>query len=130
MLSLFSVANASSSAAPSAGIGASVAGFVPLILIFGVFYFLVIRPQQKKLKEHARLLEGLKKGDKIVAAGGIHGSVTKVSDSNGTITLEIASGVEIKVQKSSVSEVLNKDQNAGNGKQANSSTNTKLTGQG
>ena len=125
MLSLFSVANASSSAAaPSAGIGASVAGFVPLILIFGVFYFLVIRPQQKKLKEHARLLESLKKGDKVVAAGGILGSVTKVSD-NGTITVEIASGVEIKIQKSSVSEVLNKDKVAGNGKQTNSPANTK-----
>lgn len=111
MLLLFPVAFASSSAAaPSAGVGASIAGFVPLILIFGVFYFLVIRPQQKKLKEHARLLESLKKGDRVIAAGGIHGSVTKVSDA--TITVEVASGMEIKVQKASVTEVLDKDSNA------------------
>ncbi|MDB1135526.1 preprotein translocase subunit YajC [Candidatus Anaplasma sp. TIGMIC] len=100
----------------AAGIGASVAGFIPLVLIFCVFYFLVIRPQQRKLKEHNKLLESLKKGDKVVAAGGIFGSVTKIDSSNGHLNIEIANGVEIKVLRSSVSEVLNKDGIAGNSK--------------
>ena len=94
--------------APTAGIGASLAGFVPLILIFGVFYFLVIRPQQKKMREHRELVDSLKKGDKVVAAGGLFGTVEKVDSENGCLLLEIANGVQIKALKSSVTEVLNK----------------------
>lgn len=109
----FSISNAFASAAPaaaapSAGIGASIAGFVPLILIFGVFYFLVIRPQQKKMREHKELVDSLKKGDKVVAAGGIFGTVEKVGGEDGCISLEIAGGVQIKVLKTSVTEVINK----------------------
>ncbi|MEH0831285.1 preprotein translocase subunit YajC [Anaplasma bovis] len=102
-----SSAAAASSASTAPGIGASVAGFVPLILIFCVFYFLVIRPQQKKLKEHSKLLDSLKKGDKVIAAGGILGTVTKVDNSSGYLHVEVCSNTEIKVLKSSVSDVLN-----------------------
>ncbi|UQD54443.1 preprotein translocase subunit YajC [Anaplasma phagocytophilum] len=99
-----------STAAPAAGIGASIAGFIPLVLIFGVFYFLVIRPQQRKLKEHNKLLESLKRGDKVVAAGGLYGTITKVDSNNPSVLhIEISNGVEIKILKSSVSEVLNKE---------------------
>ncbi|MCU7611800.1 preprotein translocase subunit YajC [Anaplasma capra] len=105
-----SFAAASSAApAPSAGFGASIAGFVPLVLIFLIFYFLVIRPQQKKLKEHSKLLDSIKKGDKVVASGGLLGTVTKVDASNGHLHIEIATGVEVRVLKSSVSEVLNRE---------------------
>ncbi|EOA62542.1 preprotein translocase subunit YajC [Anaplasma phagocytophilum] len=103
-------ADPSTAAAPAAGIGASIAGFIPLVLIFGVFYFLVIRPQQKKLKEHNKLLESLKRGDKVVAAGGLYGTITKVDSNNPSVLhIEISTGVEIKILKSSVSEVLNKE---------------------
>ncbi|WP_447582230.1 preprotein translocase subunit YajC [Anaplasma marginale] len=101
--------------APTAGLGASIAGFAPLVFIFLIFYFLVIRPQQKKLREHNKLLDSIKKGDKVIASGGLLGTVTKVDASNGHLHIEVATGVEVRVLKSSVSEVLNRD---GNGKGA------------
>ena len=76
---------------------------IPLILMFGIFYFLLIRPQQKKAKEHRALLEGLKKGDQVVTAGGIHGKVTAVEES--IVTLEVATGVNIRVSKNHVASV-------------------------
>ncbi|MBI5206650.1 MAG: preprotein translocase subunit YajC [Candidatus Firestonebacteria bacterium] len=75
---------------------------VPLVLIFGVFYFLIIRPQQQKQKKHQELLSGIKKGDNVVTIGGILGTVVAVKDNN-IVTLEIASGVKIDVLKKSVS---------------------------
>ncbi|QJC27832.1 sec translocon accessory complex subunit YajC [Anaplasma platys] len=111
MFSFFSDALASAettTAASAAGVGASLAGFVPLVLIFGVFYFLVIRPQQKKIREHKELVNSLKRGDKVVAAGGLFGTVEKVDSDNGYLFLEVASGVQIKALKTSVTEVLNK----------------------
>lgn len=101
--------------APTAGLGASIAGFAPLVFIFLIFYFLVIRPQQKKLREHNKLLDSIKKGDKVIASGGLLGTVTKVDASNGHLHIEVATGVEVRVLKSSVSEVLNRD---GTGKSA------------
>jgi preprotein translocase subunit YajC len=84
-------------AAPAAG---GFASFVPLILIFGVFYFLLIRPQQKKAKEHQQFLLDLKKGAKVLTGGGIHGRITGLTDS--TVTMEIAEGVRIKVNRGSI----------------------------
>ncbi|QXK91666.1 preprotein translocase subunit YajC [Neoehrlichia mikurensis] len=105
----FSEAFATSVSSPStAGIGASIAGFVPLVLIFVVFYFLIIRPQQKKIKEHNKLLDSIKKGDKVVVSGSILGCVNKVDTNNQHLFIEIADGVEVKVLKSSISEVINK----------------------
>jgi preprotein translocase subunit YajC len=79
---------------------ANIAQFVPLILIFIVFYFLLIRPQQKKAKEHQTYLSNLKKGDKVITGGGIHGQITGLTDS--VVTLEIAENVRIKVNRSAV----------------------------
>jgi preprotein translocase subunit YajC len=74
------------------GIGA----FLPLILIFGVFYILLIRPQQKKVKLHREMLNNLKRGDKVITSGGIIGSISKVND-NKELLVEITDGVEIKI---------------------------------
>ena len=76
----------------SAGIGQ----FIPLILIFVIFYFFLIRPQQKKVKEHRAMVEGLKKGDKIVTSGGITGTITRVLD-NEKVEVEIADNVTVEV---------------------------------
>jgi preprotein translocase subunit YajC len=89
-------AGAAAPAGPAGGIGQ----FIPLILIFVVFYFLLIRPQQKKAKQHQQFLTSLKKGARVVTGGGIHGRITGMTDS--TVTLEIAEGVRIKVNRGSI----------------------------
>src|ERR1700757_5194804 len=71
---------------------------IPLVFMFAIFYFLLIRPQQKKAKEHKTLLDALKKGDNVITAGGVHGKVTSVDDT--IVTLEIANNVNIKITKS------------------------------
>ena len=76
----------------SAGIGQ----FIPLILIFVIFYFFLIRPQQKKVKEHKAMVESLKKGDKIVTSGGITGTISRVID-NDKVEVEIADNVTVEV---------------------------------
>jgi len=81
--------------------------FLPLILIFVVFYFLLIRPQQKKQKAHRQLLEALHRGDKIVTSGGLVGTITKVV-SDSEITVEIAEGVKVRVMRGMVSDVMSK----------------------
>ena len=65
--------------------GSGIGQFIPLILIFVIFYFFLIRPQQKKVKEHKAMVEGLKKGDKIVTSGGITGTITRVIDNETTL---------------------------------------------
>ena len=89
-----------------AGAGGGMAAFqqiIPLVFMFAIFYFLLIRPQQKKAKEHKALLEALKKGDSVITAGGVHGKVTGVDDS--IVTLEIATGVNIKITKSYIATI-------------------------
>lgn len=88
-----SVAHAAGAAAPAQGF----MSFLPLILIFAVFYFLLIRPQQKKAKEHQEFLKNIKKGDVVVSSGGIQGTVTGITDS--VVTLEIADNVRVKVSR-------------------------------
>ena len=80
--------------------------FLPIILMFVVLYFLMIRPQQKKAKEHKALLEALAKGDEVVTASGMVGRITKVSDD--FVTIEIAANVEVQMQKPSIAVVLPK----------------------
>ena len=82
------------------GIGA----FLPLILIFGVFYILLIRPQQKKVKLHKEMLNNLKKGDKIITSGGIIGKISKVND-NRELNVEISNEVEIKIAPGMVADL-------------------------
>ena len=90
-------------ASPLGGIG----GLVPIFLIFAIMYFLMIRPQQKKMKEHAALVAALRRGDQIVTQGGMIGKVTKVKEDN-EIEVEIATGVKVRVIKSTVVSVLSK----------------------
>jgi preprotein translocase subunit YajC len=80
--------------------GSGMEGIVMLVIMFAIFYLLLIRPQQKRAKQHKALVEGLKSGDQVVTAGGIHGKVVAVQDD--LVTLEIASNVRVKVNRSSV----------------------------
>jgi len=100
---LISNAYAQTSAAP---FGGDLMAFLPMVLIFIVFYFLLIRPQQKKAKEHRTMLGALQKGDEVVTAGGVLGKVTKLSDQYATV--EIAPGVETPVQRSAITQLLPK----------------------
>ncbi|HEY4164005.1 MAG TPA: preprotein translocase subunit YajC [Dongiaceae bacterium] len=86
--------------------------FAPLILIFGVFYFLMIRPQQKKAKEHQALVRAAKKGDRIVTSGGILGVITKANEADNDVEVEISQGVKVRVVRSAISDVVNKSPEA------------------
>ena len=77
---------------------------LPLVLIFVVFYFLLIRPQQKKQKQHREMLEALRRGDRIVTAGGIIGTITKANETE--LTVEIAEEVKVRVMRAMVSDVM------------------------
>jgi len=85
--------------------------FIPLLLIFGIMYFLLIRPQQKKMKEHQAMVNGLRRGDKVVTAGGVFGKVVKVMD-EGEVEVEIADGVKVRVVQSTISQVVSKTEPA------------------
>ncbi|HWP89398.1 MAG TPA: preprotein translocase subunit YajC [Burkholderiales bacterium] len=86
--------------------GADLMSMLPIILMFVVLYFVMIRPQMKRAKEHKAMVDALQKGDEVVAAGGVLGKVTKVADNY--VTIEIANGVEIRVQRPAVQLVLPK----------------------
>lgn len=100
-------------AAGGAGAGSALAQFLPLILIFGIMYFLLIRPQQKKLKDHRAMVEALRRGDQVLTQGGIIGKVTHVGD-DGVVQVEIADGVKVKVLRSTISQVMSKTEPAAN----------------
>jgi preprotein translocase subunit YajC len=82
------------------------AAFVPLILMVGIFYFLLIRPQQKKQKEHRQMLSSLQKGDVVVTQGGLQGKITGITDT--VVTLEIAEKVRVKVQRGYMAALISK----------------------
>ena len=88
----------------SGGFGA----FLPLILMFAIFYFLLIRPQQKKAKQHKQLLSAIKKGDRVVTSGGLHGLVTGITED--VVTIEIAPKVRVKIARGSISGVATRAQ--------------------
>lgn len=90
-------ATAAAGAAPSA-----FSGLVPLLFIFVIFYFFIIRPQSKKYKAHQAMLAAVSKGDTIITNGGLHGKVVKVSD-NGTLTVTVAKDVDVVVETSMIS---------------------------
>ncbi len=77
-----------------------IAAFMPLIILFVIFYFLLIRPQQKRAKEHKEMVNNLKKGDRVITSGGIHGTIASLDES--TITLEIAEKTKIKINRGNV----------------------------
>lgn len=102
----FSIMSVAYAMAPSAGEGAKGGGFsafIPLILMFAIFYFLLIRPQQTKSKKHRAFLNDLKRDTMVTTTGGIHGKITGITDT--IVTLEIAQNVRIKVSKTNVSGV-------------------------
>jgi preprotein translocase subunit YajC len=84
--------------------GGGIAAFLPLIVLVGVFWFLIMRPQQRRMREHRQLTSNLNQGDRVVAAGGIVGTVRRVDDD--TISLQVADNVVIKVDKGSVTKRL------------------------
>jgi preprotein translocase subunit YajC len=79
---------------------------LPLILIFAIFYFLLIRPQQKKMKEHREMLAGLKRGDRVITGGGIVGTIARVRDDSDEMDVEIAQGVKITVVRGTIASLL------------------------
>ena len=85
--------------------------FIPLILIFAIMYFLLIRPQQKKVKEHQAMVEALRRGDQVVTQGGLIGKVSKVKEDN-EVEVELAEGVKVRVVKSTIAQVLTKTEPA------------------
>ena len=104
----------------ASGQGGGFGALFPLIAMFAIFYFLLIRPQQKKQKEHRRLLTELKKGDRVVTTGGLHGRITGLTDT--IVTLEISGKVRVKVGRSYVAGVVQaersvdtKEETSGNG---------------
>lgn len=98
-------------AAGGAGNGSFIASLIPLILIFVIFYFLLIRPQQKRAKEHREMVANLRRGDKVVTAGGMVGKVTKVGESD-EIEVEIAREVKVTVIRSTITAVMSKTEPA------------------
>ena len=89
----------------------AVGQFIPLILIFGIMYFLLIRPQQKKMKEHQNMVSSLRRGDQIVTQGGLIGKVVKVKENN-ELEVELAEGVKVRVVQSTIAQVLSKTEPA------------------
>jgi preprotein translocase subunit YajC len=104
------ISSAFAQAAPAAATGgdmqSSLMSMLPLVLMFVVLYFVMIRPQMKKQKEHRTMIDALAKGDEIVSAGGVLGKVVKLGDSY--LGLEVATGVEVQIQRSAVVQVLPK----------------------
>ena len=90
------------------------ADLIMLLLIFGIMYLFLIRPQQKKLKEHNAMLTALRRGDQIITQGGIIGKVVKVKDDSNEVEVEIAKGMNVRVIKSTIATVMNKTEPAKN----------------
>ncbi len=97
--------------AQAAGGGSAFTSFIPLILIFAIMYFLLIRPQQKKAKDHKAMVAAVRRGDQVVTQGGIIGKVTKVRDEQ-EIDIEIAKRVKVRVVKSTLAQVISKTEPA------------------
>ena len=104
------ISNAFAQTAPAAAAGgdisSSIMGMLPLVLMFVVLYFIMIRPQMKRQKEHKAMIDALAKGDEVVVAGGVIGRVAKLGES--MVNVEVANGVELQVQRSAVVQVLPK----------------------
>lgn len=91
-------------AAGGAGGAGAIAQFIPLILIFVIMYFLILRPQQKRMKDHRNMVSELKRGDQVVTQGGLIGKVTDVKDDE--LTVEIAQGVKVRVVRATIAQVV------------------------
>ena len=91
--------------------GSAIAQFLPLILIFAIMYFLLIRPQQKKMKEHQKMVEGLRRGDVVITQGGLIGKVLKVKENN-ELDVELNEGVKVRVVQNTIAQVVSKTEPA------------------
>ena len=94
--------------APAAG---GIQSFLPIIILFAIFYFLLIRPQQKKAKEHREMVASLNKGMRVITSGGLYGTITKVEET--TVGLEVAEGVKIKVGRGNIAMVITGNEPSG-----------------
>ena len=101
---MFDIANAMSQGGGAQSGAGGFGALVPLILMFVIFYFLLIRPQQKKTKEHRLMIQNIKKGDRIITGGGIYGRVTGMDDT--TLTVEIADKVRVKLSRNNVAALV------------------------
>jgi len=108
---MFVTAAYAQTAGAAGGAGSAVASFLPLILIFGIMYMLLIRPQQKKMKDLKAMVEAVRRGDQVLTAGGIIGKVVKVGDDN-VLDVEIAEGVKVKIAKHTITQVMSKTEPA------------------
>jgi preprotein translocase subunit YajC len=106
---LFSSAYAQDVAASVPPEGSAIASMLPLVLILGIMYFFMIRPQQRRLKQHQMMVSAAGKGDKILTAGGVVGKVVKVDDANDLLHVQIAEGVVVEVSRPTVSVVYGKE---------------------
>ena len=104
---MVSVAHAMGQGAAQGGSQSGFAAFVPLIIMFVIFYFLLIRPQQKKTKEHKEMINNLKKGDRVITSGGIYGTISSLDEANAT--LEIAEKVKVKIVRGNIVSLANKE---------------------
>jgi len=95
--------------------GSAFTSFLPIILIFVIFYFLLIRPQQTKMKKHRAMLGQVKRGDRVLTGGGIIGTITKVKDETDEVTVEIADGVRVDILRGTITDVLNAPGASGGG---------------
>lgn len=102
----FLISDAYAQAAPAGAASDPIMQFLPLIVIMVAFYFILLRPQQKRQKEHKSMIEALKKGDEVVTGGGVLGRIVEVGDN--FVSLDVADNVVIKVQKAAVSSLLPK----------------------
>jgi preprotein translocase subunit YajC len=100
------------SAGQPSGTTAAIVQFFPFLLIFAIFYLLMIRPQQRRVKEHQAAIASVKKGDEVITGGGIRARVTRVSDDEAEV--EIASGVKVRIVKSTISQVIRPDSKPAN----------------
>src|SRR5690606_24027290 len=98
-------AQAQGGAAPEGGMGQTFSFFMPLVLVFGNFYLLIVRPQRKQAKQQQEILKAIEKGDQVVTIGGLHGRV--VGTTEGVLTLEIADNIKVKVERASIQSVKN-----------------------
>ena len=105
VLGVFMISTAFAQSAAGGAGGFSLQGLLPFVLIFIIFYFLLIRPQQKRVKQHKLMVESLKRGNKVLTAGGILGVVTKAVDGSETISVEISQGVVVELARQMISEV-------------------------
>ena len=114
---LISTAYAMGAPGGQAGQAGGIAGFLPIIILFAIFYFLLIRPQQKKAKEHKEMIANLKKGNRVVTSGGIFGTIISLDDT--TVGLEIAEKVKIKVARANVAGLIKDNDAAAKSKENN-----------